>query len=258
MKIENYIQLKHLAISLLVVVSVTLLWLYLMNHISTNLLLFAEITTSLALIALLLPSSNDVGLFHVRLSVSPWILPVAVYVVAEAEILIFKHTGLGYVVALGLALLIKALSEGKPAKKVAVATAIVGVSLVQLYTLYVPSFGNDTWRDIIWAAQALQVGHVTETTLRHSAYPFPMVPLEYSLVSLMSGLDPVWASVVMGLLYLLQSPLMVFLLPRMSSGFLCLQVSFHSHLTPLVVTWFVWYNHGFAHLCSLCCIRYIL
>jgi hypothetical protein len=113
-----------------------------------------------------------------------------------------------------------------------------------------PPFGLDTWRDIIWTAQALQEGHVTETTLRHSAYPFPVVPLEYTLVSLMSELDPVWASVVMGLLYLLQSPLMVFLLPRMSSGFLCLQVSFHSHLTPLVVTWFVWYG--------LCCIRYIL
>jgi len=48
-----------------------------------------------------------------------------------------------------------------------VAAAIVGASLVQLYTLYVPSFGNDTWRDIIWAVQALQAGHVTETTVRH-------------------------------------------------------------------------------------------
>jgi hypothetical protein len=180
MKIENYIQLKHLAISLLVVISVTSLWLYLMNRISTNPLLFAEITSSLALIALLLPSSNDVGLFLVRLSVSPWILPVAVYIVAEAEILIFKHTGLGYVVALGLALLITALAEEKPAKKVAVATAIVGTSLIPLYTLYVPSFGSDTWRDIVWASQALQVGHVTETTVWHSAYPFPMVPLEYA------------------------------------------------------------------------------
>jgi hypothetical protein len=121
-----------------------------------------------------------------------------VYVVAEAEILIFKHTCLGYVVALGLALLITALAEEKSAKKVAVAAAIVGASLIPLYTLYAPSFGNDTWRDIKWAAQALQAGHVTETAIRHSAYPFPMVPLEYALMSLMSGLDPAWASVVTG------------------------------------------------------------
>ena len=137
------------------------------------------------------------------------------YVVAEAEILIFKHTCLGYVVALGLALLITALADERPAKKVAVAAAIVGASLIQL----VPSFGNDTWRDIIWAAQALHAGHVTETAIRHSAYPFPVVPLEYTLVSLMSGLDPVWASVVMGLLYLLQLPLVVFLLSRRFGGF---------------------------------------
>jgi hypothetical protein len=150
------------------------------------------------------------------------------------------------------------LARERPMKKAAVATAIVGTSLIPLYTLYVPSFGNDTWRDIIWAAQALQAGHVTETAIRHSAYPFPIVPLEYALMSLMSGLDPVWTSVVMGLLYLLHSPLMVFLLSRMSSGFLCLQVSFHSHLTPLVVTWLVWYNHGSAHISSLCRIRYIL
>jgi len=167
-----------------------------------NLLLFAEITISLALIALLLPPGNGTRPVIVRLPVSLWALPVAVYVIAEAEIILFKHTGLGYVIALSLALLITALADEKPAKKVAVATAIVGASLVQLYTLYVPSFGNDTWRDIIWAAQALQAGHVTETAVRHSAYPFPMVPLEYALMSLMSGLDPVWASVVTGLLYL--------------------------------------------------------
>jgi len=78
----------------------------------------------------------------------------------------------------------------------------VGASLIPLYTLYAPSFGNDTWRDIIWATQALQAGHITETTVRHSAYPFPMGPLEYALVSLMSGLDPAWAITVIDLLVL--------------------------------------------------------
>ena len=126
MESENYIQLKYLVISFLVVVSAALLWHHSTNRIGVNLLLFAEITISLALIALLLPLRNDAGPFHVPLPVSPWISPVAVYVVAEAEILIFKHTCLGYVVALGLALLITALAEEKPAKKVAVAAAIVG------------------------------------------------------------------------------------------------------------------------------------
>jgi hypothetical protein len=122
-------------------------------------------------------------------------------------------------------------------KKVMVATAIVGASLVQLYTLHVPSFGNDTWRDIIWAAQALQAGHITETTVRQSAYPFPMVPLEYALVSLMSGLDPVWASVVTGLLYLVQLPLVVFLLSRRFGGFDDFKGAFVLLMASLAVIW---------------------
>ena len=194
----------------------------------------------MAILALILPTdvnrskNKEVPTF--RMPFSLWLLPIAVFTVSEIEILLLGQTGQGYVVALAAALTVTAFAREKPMKKVMVATAIVEVSLIQLYTLYAPSFGNDTWRDIIWAAQALQAGHITETTLRNSAYPFPVVPLEYALVSLMSELDPAWASVVMGLLYLLQSPLMVFLLSRMSSGFLCVQVSFHSHLTPLVMT----------------------
>jgi hypothetical protein len=122
-----------------------------------------------------------------------------------------------------------------------VTTAIVGVSLIQLYTLYAPSFGIDTWAFIMWAAQALQTGHVTETTVRHSAYPFPMVPLEYALVSLMSGLDPAWVSVVMGLLYLVQLPLVVFLLSRRFGGFDDFRGVFVLLMVPLAVIWSAWY-----------------
>jgi hypothetical protein len=61
-----------------------------------------------------------------------------VYIVAETELLDLRNTGLGYVIALAFTLLITALAEEKPAKKVAVATAIVGTSLIPLYTLYAP------------------------------------------------------------------------------------------------------------------------
>ena len=213
-------KLERLGISLLVVTSLTLFWLYFIGRVSsTSQLLSAEISIAIALIALLLPSGDSSKPICIRVPVSLWILPIAVYVVAEAEILLFRHTGLGYVVVLALTLIMTTLARERPMKKAAVATAIVGTSLIPLYTLYVPSFGNDTWRDIIWAVQALQVGHVTETAIRHSAYPFQMVPLEYALVLLMSGLDPVWVSVVMDLLYLVQLPLLVFLLSRRFGGF---------------------------------------
>ena len=226
---------------LLVIALLTLFWFYYTNRISAGQLLFAEISLSLALVALLLPSSNSAKPFSIRLPVSLWIFPVAVYIVAETELLHLRHTGLGYVIALAFTLLITVLAEEKPVKKVAVATAIVGTSLIPLYTLYAPSFGNDTGRDIIWTTQALQAGHVTETAIRSSAYPFPMVPLEYALMSLMSGLDPVWASVVMGLLYLLQLPLVVFLLSRRFGGFDDFRGAFVLLMAPLAVIWSAWY-----------------
>jgi len=93
----------------------------------------------------------------------------------------------------------------------------------------------------MWAAQALQRGHVTETTIRNSPYPFPMVPLEYALASLISGLDPVLTSVVTGLLYLLQLPLLVFLLSRRFGGFDDFRGAFVLLMAPLAVIWSAWY-----------------
>jgi len=235
------VKLDSVITVLLVVTALVFATLYVANRLSINALIYVEITLALAILALLLPTdvsrSKNKEVPILRMPFSLWLLPVAVFTVSEMEILLLRRTGLGYVVALAAALTVTAFTREKPMKKVMVATAIVGVSLVQLYTLYVPSFGNDPWRDIRWAAQALQVGHVTETTVRHSAYPFPMVPLEYALVSLMSGLDPAWTSVVMGLLYLLQLPLVVFLLSRRFGGFDDFRGAFVLLMAPLAIIW---------------------
>jgi hypothetical protein len=233
-------KLDSLVTVLLVATALVFATLYVANRLSINALIYVEIILALAVLALLLPTdvnrskNKEVPTF--RMPFSLWLLPIAVFTVSEMEILLLRRTGLGYVVALAAALTVTAFAREKPMKKVMVATAIVGASLVQLYTLYVPSFGNDTWRDIIWATQALQTGHITEA-VRQSAYPFPMVPLEYALVSLMSGLDPVWSSVVMGLLYLLQLPLVVFLLSRRFCGFGDFRGAFVLLMAPLAVIW---------------------
>jgi hypothetical protein len=235
-------RLERIVTFIVVISSILLFWLYYINRINTAQWLFAEIGLSLAFVAILLPTGNDTKpLFNIRLPASAWTLSIAVYVIVEAEVLLFKHTGLAYVIGIASALIATALIDEKPVKKLAIITAIVGISLIQLYTLYAPSFGNDTWRDIMWAAQALQVGHITETTIRHSAYPFPMVPLEYALASLMSGLDPAWTSVVMGLLYLVQLPLLVFLLSRRFGGFDDFRGAFVLLMAPLAVIWSAWY-----------------
>jgi hypothetical protein len=235
------VKLDSVITVLLVVTAWVFATLYVANSLSINTLIYIEITLALAAMASLLPTdvnrSKNKEVPMLRMPFSLWLLPVAVFTVSEMEILLLRRIGLGYVVALAAALTVTAFAREKPMKKVMVATAVVGVSLVQLYTLYVPSFGNDTWRDIIWAAQELQAGHITETTVRHSAYPFPMGPLEYALVSLMSGLDPVWASVVMGLLYLVQLPLLVFLLSRRFGGFDDFRGAFVLLMAPLAIIW---------------------
>jgi len=238
-------KLDSLVTVLLVATALVFATLYVANRLSINALIYVEITLALAILALLLPTdvnrskNKEVPTFRIPFSL--WLLPVAVYTVSQVEVLLLRRTGLGYVVALAAALTVTAFAREKPMKKVMVATAIVGTSLIPLYTLYAPSFGNDTWRDILWATQALQTGHVTETAIRHLAYPFPMVPLEYALVSLMSGLDPAWASVVMGLLYLVQLPLVVFLLSRRFGGFDDFRGAFVLLMAPLVVIWSAWY-----------------
>ena len=226
---------------LLIATALVFATLYVANRLIINAFIYVEISLALAILALLLPTdvnrSKNKEVLMFKMPFSLWLLPVAVFTVSVVEIFLLRRTGLGYVVALAAALTVTAFAREKPMKKVMVATAIVGVSLVQLYTLYVPSFGLDTWRDIIWAVQALQAGHVTETTLRHLAYPFPMVPLEYALVSLMSGLDPAWVSVIIGLLYLVQLPLLVFLLSRRFGGFDNFKGAFVLLMVSLTVTW---------------------
>jgi len=115
---------------------------YVANRLSINALIYVEITLALAVLALLLPTdvnrnkNKEVPTFRIPFSL--WLLPIAVFTVSEVEILLLGQTGLGNVVALAAALTVTAFAREKPMKKVMVATAIVGSSLIQLYTLYAP------------------------------------------------------------------------------------------------------------------------
>ena len=238
---KNYKKLDQIFIFFIIIVSLGLFYLNYTNRISINQLLFGEITLLLALVALLLPPGSDIKSLSLPIRFPIWVLPAIVYLVSEVEILLFRHTHLCYLLTLTLALILIVLADEKPAKKVAVTMSIISVSLIPLYSLYVPSFGNDTWRDIIWALQTLKVGHVTNTDIRHIAYPFPMVPLEYTLVSLISGLDPVWFSVVIGLMYLLQLPILVFLLTRRYSGVNDFKGALILLMASVVSIWSAWY-----------------
>jgi len=70
------------------------------------------------------------------------------------------------------------------------------------YIVFPPSFGNDTWRDAMWASEVLVRDHYTGSRVFHEAYFVPSAVLLYSVLGLVECLSPVNASSVMGMLYL--------------------------------------------------------
>lgn len=235
-------RLLELAFAMLAGLGILLLSvLYLAGRITPTQVLFAVVTLALALASLLLPRGSGGAVPTFKAPFSLWLLPIVVYAVGVTELLLYGHTALGFLLFLAVALLVTAYACERPFKKVMVAVAVVAVYLTSLYSLYAPSFGWDTWLYIIWASQALQMGYITETTLRDISYPFPMVPMMYAVGSLISGLNAVWFSVVTGLLYLLQLPLLVFLLSRRFGGFDDFRGAFVLLMVPLVVIWSTWH-----------------
>jgi asparagine N-glycosylation enzyme membrane subunit Stt3 len=114
---KNYNKIDQIFTFIIIIVSLGLFWLNYTNRISINQLLIGEITLSLALVALLLPPGSDIKSLSLPISFPLWVLPIAVYLVSEVEILLFRHTGLCYLLTLALALILTVLAEEKPAKK---------------------------------------------------------------------------------------------------------------------------------------------
>ncbi len=75
-----------------------------------------------------------------------------------------------YLLPLTLALILIVLADVNPAKSscgYVYYWCFTYSAPIALRPFALPSFGNDTWRDIIWALQTLKVGHVTKTDIRH-------------------------------------------------------------------------------------------
>jgi hypothetical protein len=163
------------------------------------------------------------------------------YVIGQLDIAFHGNTGFPYVLTLVAILTLIVFVRKRPVEKIAMATATIIASFLPLFSLYIPTFGNDTWRDLLWAREVLIRASITGTIIEHSAYPFPVLPLTYAIISLQTGLDLPWISVLLGVAYLYLLSISVYLLSQkitklnnFSGVFLLLTV-------PLVVVWSVWY-----------------
>ena len=113
--------------------------------------------------------------------------------------------------------------------------------LIATYAFYPPSLGNDTWRDINSALIITKTGHTGGIT--YAAYPLPVVSILYAMISLPLDISPVNASALMGIVYLLMTASLAFLISNKLGNKLNTFSSFMTVILilsiPLITLWSV-------------------
>jgi hypothetical protein len=129
--------------------------------------------------------------------------------------------------------------------------------LIAIYAFYPPSLGNDTWRDINVALIITKSGYVGGVT--NVYYQFPLVSITYAIISLILNISLVNSTVLMGILYILISAVLAFLI----SSKLCIKLNtFSAFMTvilmlsiPLITLWSVAFvTEAYAFIMFLCII----
>jgi len=168
------------------------------------------------------------------------ILPCILFLCAFSELRLYGHLGLLSVIVLAGIYVVLMFSKSNPAV-VSTEVATLAVLIASLYGVYTPSFGNDTWRDAIQATQIIARGGLKDLTVIHQAYPIPVVPLLYAAYSMVVGLDTLWSSSVLGLLYLLLLALWIYTSARHAGAKYPHVAVVLALATPLVVARSVWF-----------------
>jgi hypothetical protein len=192
------------------------------------------------LVLMFRPAYSKSGLPRINLGRVAYIVPFLVFLCAFLETLLFGYTGLLTVVMLIVGftffLVSKSTSTISP-----MLVSLLAVLISVLYGVYTPSFGSDTWRDATQASQIIENSGLHGLTITHTAYPFPVVSLLYALLSLITDLNTLGSSSIMGLLYLLLVSLLVYLIARRFNIEYPHIAVVLALTTPLVLIWSVWF-----------------
>lgn len=141
------------------------------------------------------------------------LLPYSVFTLTFLELWLQGRSGFLTIFSLILVLSFLIFSR-KVFLAVIAAITILASFICALYGFYVPNFGVDTWRDSIQASQIIEKSGLGGLTVVHDAYPFPLVSILYAIVAMIVGFDALWASSLMGLLYLFLLSLWIFIVAR--------------------------------------------
>jgi len=237
-------KLLYRLLLLSIVLGYAILWYYnYRGYLTLNQFVSVTLTALMSISTPLLLSRStryEATLPSMNLGKIAYILPYILFFCAFSELRLHEHLGLLLVIALAGAYVILIFSRSNSAVT-SIAVAVLAVLAASLYGVYTPSFGNDTWRDAIQATQVIVRGGLKDLTIIHPAYPIPVVPLLYATYSMVAGLDTLWSSSVLGLLYLLLFALWVYTLARRSGARYPHVAVILALTTPLVVVWSVWF-----------------
>jgi hypothetical protein len=88
--------------------------------------------------------------------------------------------------------------------------------IIAFYSFYPPILGTDTWRDCTIAFITIKNGSISG--VGNQAYEIPIVPILYSAISLVLNISPIYASALIGILYMFIIASFAFLISRKISG----------------------------------------
>ena len=168
-------KLLYRLLLLSIVVGYTILWFYnYKGYLNVNQFVSATLTVLISFSTLLLLSRSahyEVVLPGMKLGIIAYILPYILFFCAISELRLHGHLGLLSDIALAGAYVFLVFSKSNPAV-VHTTVAVIAVLIAFLYGVYTPSFGNDTWRDAIWATQIIVRGGLKDLTviLQHTLY----------------------------------------------------------------------------------------
>ena len=211
--------------------------------LTINQFLVASITTLLlnsSIIILLKPIQQKVATPNFNLSWIVYALPSIVFILTGVDAYLYKHLSIFSVLSLITIYIILTLSK-RDLDIAVFGTATLVMIIAVLYSIYIPSFGMDTWRDAIQAVQIVERGGLRDLTVFHTAYPFPLVSLLYAVHSTVTDVDTIWSSNVMGILYILLLTLWIYLLSKKLNAEHYRVASLLILTTPLIVVWSVWF-----------------
>jgi hypothetical protein len=179
--------------------------------------LFLSLMAILAFFTLVYLSKTPTNNIDItKLNINIFFLILLAYLIFAStfsELLFQGYSGLLTIFSLVLTLLLLIFSKDVFLNTIT-ATTILASFIVAVYRFYVPNFGVDTWRDSTQAIQIVEKGGLSELTIIHDAFPIPLVSILYAVIAMITGLDSLCASSLMGLLYIYLLSFWIFIIAK--------------------------------------------